>query len=319
MLINKNILDIIKIANIDIQNKEKVIEELIVKDTSDQIDYLGVLMYDAYNNNVIDKEKFLRLIRQIQCIDLKLYPTPEKVLERIKWLDDMGLKYTETGLSQNHKEVLEIFDKFNIMTSQNKIDHYYTSGILPYLLTNTNLQRYHHDIDIFINLEHLKLLEDVCKKYDFNFIRKFGVRKDGIKRRIIKMYYKNYDIPMTIFMFQRSKDGSVVQNEFIYDENNNLKVEEMYNTPDCVELSFSNKMKFHNNIPYKAITMEALYECKDGLRPKDIYDCKIMENYVDKGKLRRLKEQLRLCPKNKIYNVEDIGMRNLINGNDRER
>lgn len=319
MLINKDILTIIKKANIGIPNIVKTTEEILSMDTSDQIDYLAVSIFDAYNKHIIDKEKFLKIIRQIQGIDVQLYPTPEKVLERIKWLEDMDLKYTQTGISQNHKEVLEIFDKFNIMTSQNNIDHYYTSGILPFLLTNTELQRFHHDIDIFVNLEQLKLLEDTGEKYGFNFIRKFGYRDDGLKRRIIKMYYKNYDLPMTIFMFQRTKDGFVVQNEFIYDENGNLKVEEMYNTPECVELSFSDKINFHNNIPYKAITMEALYECKDGLRPKDIYDCKIMERYVDKEKLKKLKQQLKLCPKNKIFDVEDINMRSFINGDDLER
>lgn len=318
-MLNKNTYEVIQMIKKYIPNFGNIETILANKDKSDLIDYLLVLTFDEYQKESIDKDTFLKLIRNIQNIDKNLYPTPEKLLERLKWLDDMELKYTETGLSQNHKEVMEIFDKFNIMLHRSNIEHYYTSGILPYLLSNTPLQRYHHDIDIFVNLNNLKQLEETSAEYGFNFIRKIGFRPDGIKRRIIKMYYNKYNIPLTIFMYCKTQDGYIVQKEFIYDEDNNLSVEDMYNTPKCVDLSFSDKINYHNNIPYKAITMEALYECKEGLRKKDIYDCAIMKKYVDSEKLKQLKYELTKCPKNKISKVQNNELRDFINGtNDRK-
>ena len=111
-------------------------------------------------------------------------------------------------LRLNHNLILELFDKFNMLLSDNNIDHYYTSGILPYVLTGHSLVRYHHDLDVFINMDDLERLENICEDYNFIFRRQLGARDDGTERRTLKTYYKGLDIPITLFMFVREKDGS---------------------------------------------------------------------------------------------------------------
>ena len=85
-----------------------------------------------------------------------------------------------------------------------------------------------------------------------------------------------------MFLFEKLEDGSIVEKDYYYDENNDLWVEERINTPECSRLSFGQQIHYHNGIPYKAITLEALYVCKQGKRPKDIYDRDIMEQYIDR-------------------------------------
>ena len=55
------------------------------------------------------------------------------------------------------------------MLNENNIRYYYTSGILAYLLADKNLERYHHDLDIFINMNDLEMLEHICNNYNFSF------------------------------------------------------------------------------------------------------------------------------------------------------
>ena len=38
------------------------------------------------------------------------------------------------------------------------------------------------------------------------------------------------EIPITVFMYTRRPDGSVIQKDYFYDETGNLMVEEIYNS-----------------------------------------------------------------------------------------
>ena len=175
------------------------------------------------------------------------------------------------------------------MLNENNIEYYYTSGILAYLLAEKELERYHHDLDVFINMENLRKLEQICNSYGFSFERKIGDRGDGTKRVMLKMYYQDIiDIPITVFMYVREKDGSILQKDYFFNECQEELVEYIHNSPVISKLSFSETPKIHNNIRYYSITPEALFLCKTGNRPKDIYDCTVFKDIVDMEKLKKL-------------------------------
>ena len=67
----------------------------------------------------------------------------------------------------------------------------------------------------------------------------------------------------------------------IHNEFGNFKTDQDYNSSKCVDLSFSKNVFIHNNIPYKAITIEALYNCKKGRGVKHQFDCSILNDYID--------------------------------------
>lgn len=61
----------------------------------------------------------------------------------------------------------------------------------------------------------------MCNNYNFSFKRKIGTREDGTKRVMLKMYYDDkIDIPITVFMYVRRKDNSIIQKDYFIDKNN---------------------------------------------------------------------------------------------------
>lgn len=248
-------------------------------------DKLDILIYNICNGNFSEKMKNQKL----NIISNKFKIPIDKLKERYNWLMNLNINPNQCHLKENHYIISKIFDEYNKMLNENNIEYYYTSGVLAYFLANKNLERYHHDLDVFINMKDLEKLEKICSEYNFSFERKIGIREDGTKRVMLKMYYANItDIPITVFMYVRQKDNSIIQKDYFIDNYNQLYVEYIYNSPLISKLSFSDNPNFHNNIKYYAITPEALFLCKRSNRSKDIYDCTIFEHIVNPDKLKEL-------------------------------
>lgn len=256
-------------------------------------DEIDILIYNYFSQDIA-KEKFDSFI-EINQLDYN------ELKERYLWLKKMNIDPNIIHLSENHETIYKIFDECNSMFNENNIEYYYTSGILSYLLVNKKLQRYHHDLDIFVNMKDLEKLEQVCSNYGFTFKRQLGNRNDGTKRVMLKMYYEDaIEIPITLFMYVRREDNTIEQNDYFIDDSK-FYVEKIYNSPLVVDLSFSNEPKYHNNIKYFAITLEALYLSKIGNRPKDIYDCLQFEKYLDLQNIEELKKELSNNIQNEVF------------------
>ena len=261
---------------------------------NDEIDIL-IFNYFSY---LIGKEKFYDFIKsnQLDYYDLE---------KRYLWLKKMNIDPNIIHLNENHQSIHEIFDKCNVMFNENNIEYYYTSGILSYMLINKELQRYHHDLDIFVNMNDLEKLEQVCSNYGFTFKRQLGDRNDGTKRVMLKMYYENVlEITITLFMYVRQEDNTIEQNDYFIDDGK-FYIEKIYNSPLVVNLSFSDEPKYHNNIKYFAITLEALYLSKIGNRPKDIYDCSQFEKHLDLHKFEKLKNEISNNKQNEVFTADN--------------
>ena len=272
-------------------------------------DKLDILLYNTYIN--ISDEN--RCTDRLKLIAKHYKVNVDYIHNRYLWLVNMGIDPNYCHLDENHTLVYRLFDEYNKMLNENNIEYYYTSGILAYLLVDKDLERYHHDLDIFINMEHLEKLEQICDNYNFSFKRKIGDRGDGTKRVMLKMYYKDIvDIPITVFMYVREKDDSITQKDYFIDENNRELVEYIHNSPLISKLSFSEFPKNHNGIRYYSITPEALFLCKTGNRPKDIYDCTVFNNIIDKNKLEELSEAFKYNLPNNIVEASNDEFSNYI-------
>lgn len=272
-------------------------------------DKLDVLLYNVFSNIYDGKSKN----SEIELLANQYNVSVDYLHDRFLWLTNMEINPNFCHLDENHERIYKIFDEYNRMLNENNIEFYYTSGILAYLLVNKELERYHHDLDIFINMDCLEKLENICNNYNFSFERKIGERGDGTKRIMLKMYYSNQiDIPITVFMYIKKADGSIIQKDYFLDENDQKFVEYIYNSPLISQLSFSEIPKFHNNIEYYSITPEALFLCKMGNRPKDIYDCTIFRNIVNVDKLKILKEAFKFNLPNSTINAENDEFSNYI-------
>ena len=248
-------------------------------------DKLDILLYNLYSNVKNDSNFRSQLELIANCYKVSI----DYLHTRYLWLVEMNINPNFCHLDENHTLIYKIFDAYNKMLNENNIEYYYTSGILAYLLAEKELERYHHDLDVFINMENLRKLEQICNSYGFSFERKIGDRGDSTKRVMLKMYYQDIiDIPITVFMYVREKDGSILQKDYFFNECQEELVEYIHNSPVISKLSFSETPKIHNNIRYYSITPEALFLCKTGNRPKDIYDCTVFKDIVDMEKLKKL-------------------------------
>lgn len=265
-------------------------------------DKLDILIYNAYSDICDDSSH----IHKLESIASYYNVSLDYLHNRYLWLISMEINPNFCHLDENHNWVYKIFDEYNKMLNENNIEYYYTSGILAYLLVDKNLERYHHDLDIFINMDYLERLEHICNNYNFSFERKIGDRGDGTKRVMLKMYYRDMiDIPITIFMYVKQKDGSITQKDYFWDEYNKEFVEYIHNSPLISKLSFSESPRIHNNIQYYSITPEALFLCKVGNRPKDIYDCTIFSEIIDRDKLEKLEDAFKYNLPNNVVNAEN--------------
>lgn len=272
-------------------------------------DKLDILIYNICSDSCSEQSK----IEKLNIIASEYNITIDNLFKRYQWLKDMKIDPNKIHLEENHRKIYKIFDECSKMLNENNIEYYYTSGILAYLLVDRELERYHHDLDVFVNMEDLEKLEQVCNDYKFSFERKIGDRGDGTKRVMLKMYYDDkIDIPITVFMYIRKKDNSVIQKDYFIDENGQNVVEYIYNSPSISELSFSNCPNFHNGIKYYSITPEALFLCKSGNRPKDIYDCAVFKHIIDINKLKKLEESFKSNLPNIVIKAEDDEYSNYI-------
>ena len=272
-------------------------------------DKLDILIYNICNDGCSKQIKIEKLSMIASDFNIAI----DDLFKRYNWLRDMKIDPNKIHLEENHHQIYKIFDEYNKMLNKNNIEYYYTSGILSYLLVDRKLERYHHDLDVFVNMDDLTKLEQVCNDYNFSFERKLGDREDGTKRIMLKMYYKDIiDIPITVFMYVREKDNSIIQKDYFIDKNGQSYIEYIYNSPSISELSFSSYPKFHNGIKYYSITPEALFLCKSENRPKDIYDCAVFKHIIDINKLKKLEESFKNNLPNVIINAEDDEYSNYI-------
>lgn len=260
-------------------DRDKFLTDIYNMYYEDLVDYLLKKVYMFYLDGQITDDLLNEIMKKFECY--KIFNTYIDAYDRIAWLRKMKLFDESIQLKKSHVEVLDTFDRLNLFLNSFNADFYHTSGILTYLLTNRDLVRYHHDLDIFINESDLSLLREKCKYSSFEFFEYLGKRSGVSKRRTVKLLDKENEIIVSVFLFERLVDNSVVVNDYYFDENGVLLMDQDYNSPRCVDLSFSNELHFHNDIPYKSITIEALYNCKKGRGVKHQFDCMILDEFVD--------------------------------------
>ena len=291
---NKKILENIaytytKLANF---NDKKAInsrlEKLYELDEDDVIDRVLVTIYDFVNDGRISKDDALYHLDMLCELNSVKYKTREDLINRVGWLKSMNLMYPSMPLKENHRLVLEAFDEFNKLIEGENFDYFYTGGMMGYLATGHELVRYHGDLDILINEEDLERLKKIVEKSDkFEFVSHVK-KKNNIGHEYF-VVYKGIPIDIGLFLFERKKDGSVIRKSYYY-KGSDLLVDEEYLSKDYVSLTYTGNTYTHNDIPYKMMSLESVYEAKKNGRPKDKYDASIIEGNVDMEVVEKISE-----------------------------
>ena len=245
---------------------------------NDVIDYFVVKINDLYVNKTLKKEDVLDLLKILTNIYPDKYPTLESLVNRLKWLKSMNLEHPVMPLSENHQLIIETFDSFNILIGTN-FDAYYTGGSIGYIATNHPLERYHSDLDMYINEEQLLSLYDVVKKSeDFRFVS--NMNEKAMNGHEFKIQYKDTPMSIGLFLFERNDNNEIILKDYYYNKDE-LYVNEQHLVSEYSLLLFSDNICTHKNISYKMQSLDTIYNSKKKSRPKDIYDANIIKDSID--------------------------------------
>ncbi len=291
---DKNIQQIVyqfaSLAGID---DKKMCDDLISKlsklDINDSIDTILVFLNGLLNKGALTLEQILSNVDSILALNPEKYKTSDDLIKRLQWIKSMNMEYPQMPLTENHKLVLEAFDKFNGLIGT-KFDSFYTGGLMGYLATNHELERYHSDLDLFINEEQLFVLYSLVEQSeDFEFMSNMDHKEQNGHE--FKINYKGTPMSIGLFLFSRLPNKEMVLKEYFYldqNQNNGLVVNENHLSDDYASLLFSTEPKEHNGIFYKTQSLEGIYHAKRDSRPKDRYDAQVIKEYVDMDVVKKL-------------------------------
>lgn len=266
-----------------------LVSDLSKLNDNDALDSLIQIIYNRIEQGNLKEEDIIPNLGLLANIS-KDYPTSKEVLDRFKWLSSMNMLHTKMPLTENHDTVIETFDEFNKLIGTN-FDAFYTGGLMGYFATDHRLERYHSDLDLFINENQLNELYDLIKQSpDFTFVDQLDDKSENSPGKMagheFKITYKDTPISVGLFLFERKENGEIVIKEYYHsvnDPDNDLLVTEKHLNPEYAKLAFSNQVREHNGIPYKMQSLESIYNVKKSGRPKDRYDADIIREYIDLG------------------------------------
>lgn len=280
--IKKIVYTFAKLANVNNENIcNDLINRLSVMNEEDVIDYLVVALSDLVEKSQVKADDIFSNIGLITSLSEK-YSSKDDLMTRLNWLKSMNMTHPQMPLSENHKLVIEAFDKFNQIIGTN-FDSYYTGGLMGYLATSHPLERYHGDLDLFINEEQLEALyEIVMQSEDFEFISNMDHKEENGHE--FKIQYKGTLMSIGLFLFERKPNNEIVIKEYYHLNNNpseELLVNEQHLSPEYAQMIFANDIRNHNGIPYRMQSLESIYNSKKNSRPKDRYDATIIKDSID--------------------------------------
>ena len=274
----------------DVNNPEmvdKLVSDLSVMNENDVLDSLIKIIYSRLEQGELDRDDVLSNLDLLAGISDD-YPTKKEVYGRFEWLSSMNMLHTNMSLTDNHETIIEVFDEFNKLIGIN-FDAFYTGGLMGYFATNHKLERYHSDLDLFINENQLKELYNLVKNSpDFSFVDQLDDKSENSPGKMagheFKITYKDTPISVGLFLFERKENDEVVIKEYYHsvnDPENDLLVTEKHLNPEYAKLAFSNEIREHNGISYKMQSLESIYNAKKNGRPKDRYDADIIREFID--------------------------------------
>lgn len=267
-------------------------------------DFLDEINYYFYNKN-IDNNTKKHIFSLLDYFYNKYTGYAET---RLEWIIEAKKSSEDIILSSHHLELKNYFIKVSKMLNENNIDYFHASGFMGYLLTDNPLERYHHDIDLYINFQDLEKLSKIFNDDEFVFVHTFEESSKGIYRHGYKIENKFIDIPIWLSFYERNNDNSMYICEYYENDNGQLFTKKNYNSQKCCKLSLIEKTIFDTNID--SLSIEAIYQSKGTKRKKDIYDRNILEPYINKENVEEIEKEI--CYEWEINNNVSQGIKHMI-------
>lgn len=228
-------------------------------------------------------------VEKILCIAPDKYSNMEDLIDMLRDLRRKNLDNQAVPLEENHRLVIEAFDKFNELLEGQYFDCFYTGGLMGYLVTDTPLQRYHGDLDMMFNEEQLRALQKVIEQSkDFTLETHMDTKDETGHEFAIR--YKDSPMSVGLFLFSRDRNGAITNKSYYIDRNTGeMKCDEVEHTLEYSEMAYDDSERMYHGHSFTMLSMEDMYISKRGSsRPKDGYDADLIEGMVDHKRCQRL-------------------------------
>ncbi len=267
---------------------EKTTDDLCKLDDDELIDRIIIILSRLHNNGRIQLYDIISNVGLVLELNSK-YSTVYDLINRYKELRRLNVIHSQMNLEENHRLILEVFDRFSSLIGTH-FDCYYTGGLVGYVASGQKLKRYHGDIDLLINeaqLEELKTIVDGSKDFTFRSL----LDNKGKNGHEFIIEFNGTPIHIGLFLFERTASGEVAEKSYYYSgEGNDKKLlsNEYHYSQEYSSLAYDTQIRMHNGIPYRMCSFERIVFLKRHNRPKDIFDVSELESYVDKSKIEQL-------------------------------
>lgn len=260
----------------------KLVDQLETLSDEEVVTKTVILIGRMLDSKRISREDVIDNVDKVLAIAPDKYKSIEDLLDLFKHIKQQNMLYTATTVEENHRLVMETFDKFNGLLEGQYLDCYYTGGLMGYIITDTPLERYHSDLDVLVNEEDLLALKKlVDSNPDFSFDCHMDGKGDNGHEFVVR--YKDSPMAIGLFLFTRDRDGTLVNKSYYYDKDSrDLMCKAEYRDEELSESAFEKEERIYKEHPYKIMGLEYMYALKaSSYRDKDLYDAKLIEPRVD--------------------------------------
>ena len=113
-LITELVYTFSKMANISDKNEiDNIINRLCYMNIDDAIDNILILLNDLYQRKIINLDDIYSETGNIIKLNPEKYRSVDDLIGRLNWIKGMNMECTKMSLDENHRLVIETFDKFN--------------------------------------------------------------------------------------------------------------------------------------------------------------------------------------------------------------
>lgn len=289
--------------------KQELITKLSTLSETEVIKELSQIVYRILGNN---EEKYNYCLEVIRNINPEICPPVEEMKIRLSKMFSNEVE-GNMSLEENHRLVNESLVRFTTLFNQYGIDYYIVGALPCFLKTGQQLFRYHDDIDIMINEDDIPKVAGIIELSGYKFhddrfpsLERFQEMEQNKPPHTVLAQNPHNEFHLGFFTFRRELDNSITMREYSHRlENGEVVVDvlERQSEPIGTGLRYDEKPTEYMGTRFRTGTIESIYALKEYTRrPKDITDMQKLEPFVDKQKLKVLKQH----PNRNVelYNIE---------------
>jgi len=233
-------------------------------------------------------------------------------------------------LKITHHGNISVEDNHNLINSTIKtacdrlnelgVDYYLVGALSTFIGTDTQLFRYHGDIDFMVAEKDIWKVREALQgtEYEFSDDRlnnhkrlEEGVGHTQGEHEVIANHRDN-EFHLGFFLFRREQDNSLTIREYFMQENENgekvpMVLERNY-PKELVDLEYTQEETEYAGTRFRTSTPESVYAKKMSTRhPKDMLDIEALEDKIDHRKIAEMSKYhttLKIVKSEEIRQVE---------------